>query len=505
MKTIDKFLNSITMYRLMLYGLTAISVYAIILEFFGSLSIGGGLALIGSLVVLLFGSFGSNYLFAKLFGVPANIESSWITGYILFLVMQPATDLTGYLWLLGVAFIAMLSKYVLVIHRKHIFNPAAIALFIVGVSGSGMAIWWVGSALMLPIVLIIGLLIVRKIKRFPLFFAFIISSLMVMLYAFTSLGSSASEVLKLAFTSFPLIFFATIMLTEPLTAPPTKRLQVIYGVIIGVLFSSQFSIGPVYTTPEFALVVGNIFSYFVSSNRKFLLTLKSHSKLSNLIHEFSFASDHKIDFKPGQYLEWTFPHENADTRGIRRFFTIASSPTEDDVKLGVRIQDGGSSFKKQLSESGAGTVVFAGSLSGEFTLPKDQNIKLVFIAGGIGVTPFRSMIKYLVDKKEKRDITLFYACAAENDFVYDDLFNEATSTIGLSLIKVVTDTTKVSEMWKGKTGFITKELIESVVPDYKDRVFYLSGPDAMVQNYKQLLIASGIKRCQIKTDYFPGF
>lgn len=503
MKIIDKFLNSITMYRLLLYGLSILALYAFVASLLGGISF-SLLSLIGSLIVLLFVSFGSNVLISKLFGAPTNVESSWITAFILFFILQPATTLNSFLILAAAAFIAMASKYVFAIGKKHIFNPAAIAAVILGLLGNGSVIWWVGSLVMAPIVLILGLLLVRKIKRFPLFLSFVAVSLIAMQYSFHSVGTPV-EILKLAFTSFPLIFFASVMLTEPLTAPATKRLQVAYGVIVALLFSIPFHFGPLYSTPEVALVIGNIFAYIVSPKRKYILTLVRKNQLSSLIHEFVFATDYKVDFLPGQYFEWTLPHENPDTRGNRRYFTIASSPTEPELHLGVRIQDGGSSFKKKLLTLKEGDQLMAGSLSGEFTLPKDTNAKLVFIAGGIGVTPFRSMVKYLIDMKEKREVTLFYACANENDFVYTDLFNQAATEIGLNTVRVVTDTSKVTEAWKGKTGFITKDLIAAEVPDFLTRLYYLSGPDAMVQNYKKMLLSSGVPRANIKTDYFPGF
>lgn len=504
MKYIDRFLNSITMYRLVLHGLYVCVAYAIICGFLGIIPF-NGLSLIVSFLVLHLVGGTANYIFSKIFKVAPNHESTGITAAILFFILMPVVNLSGAYILIAAAIIAMASKYIFSIGNKHIFNPAAVAAVIVGLAGSGAAIWWVGSLAMLPVILILGLLIVRKIRRFTMFWSFILASIAVAFYTFTTQGFSASEVLIQAVSSWPLLFFATVMLTEPLTTPPTRKLQVYYGIIVGIIFSLQFHFGPVYSTPELALVVGNIFSFIVSSRQKLRLQLKSKTQLSNFIYEFSFVPNQPLVFSPGQYLEWTLPDVHADSRGNRRFFTIASSPTEPEIHLGVRIQQDGSSFKKELVDMKEGDVVTAGSLSGEFILPKDQKEKLVFIAGGIGVTPFRSMIKYLVDKKEKRDVTMFYACASETDFVYTDLFDLATHEIGLKIIRIVTDTAKVSQTWKGKTGYITKELLEAEVPDYKHHTYYLSGPDAMVRNYKKLLLNAGVSRSHIRTDYFPGF
>ncbi|MES3005832.1 MAG: oxidoreductase [Patescibacteria group bacterium] len=504
MKSIDRFLNSITMYRLVQYGLYVMVAYAIICGFFGVLPY-GGFSLLGSFVILGLIAALANTVFSKIFRAPTNHESASITSLILFFILIPVISLQSVYILVAAAVVAMASKYVFAIRKKHIFNPAAISAAIVGFAGSGAAVWWVGTIWMVPVVLIFGLLIVRKLRRFTLFWSFILTAVAVSIYIFSSEGFGLGEILKLVITSWPLLFFATVMLTEPLTTPPSRKLQIMYGVIVGILFSSQFNIGPIYTSPELALIIGNIFSFIVSSHQKLTLRLKSKTQLSGLIYSFTFTADQKLRFKSGQYLEWTMPGLKVDERGNRRFFTIASSPTEPDIHLGVRVQQDGSSFKDHLLEMKEGDMMMAGSLSGEFTLPKDSNEKLVFIAGGIGVTPFRSMVKYLLDKKEKRDITLFYACASENDFVYMDVFAEAEREIGLKVVYIVTDVAKVTEAWKGKTGYITAELITDEVVDPKNHLFYLSGPDAMVRNYKKLILKMEISRTHIRTDYFPGF
>src|SRR5690606_33578640 len=152
--------------------------------------------------------------------------------------------------------------------------------------------------------------------------------------------------------------------------------------------------------------------YIVSPKYKLLLTLKEKVQLAPSIYEFIFSKNIAFTFTPGQYLEWTLPEKSADGRGNRRYFTIASSPTEEDVRLGVKMAaERSSKFKTTLVDMKEGDSLVAGQLSGDFVLPKDKNKKLVFIAGGIGVTPFRSMIQYLLTNREKRDIVLFYACS----------------------------------------------------------------------------------------------
>ncbi len=503
MKAIDRFLNGITMYKLVLYGLGILAFFAILLGFLGILSF-SGVSLLISALLLVFAAEGWNRLFSFIWKAPINRESSAITGLILFFLIVPAATLADGAVLIGLAGIAMLSKYVLALKKRHLFNPAAVAAVVSGFIGLGSVTWWIGSATLLPATAILGFLIVRKLRRFHLFFSFFITALMVLAVSALTLGLPVDTVILQGVVSWPLIFFGTVMLTEPFTTPPTRALRVIYGMIVGGLTTLQFHVGPMYPTPELVLLLGNIFSYFVSSKCKLFLTLKSKQQIANGVYEFSFSSNQKLLFQPGQFLEWTMPLNNPDSRGNRRYFTIASAPTETEIKLGVRIMENGSAFKRELVSLEPGKQLVAHGLSGEFILPKDKNKKLVFIAGGIGITPFRSMIRYLLDLKQKRDIVLFYACARHDDFAYRELFDEARE-IGLRTVYLITDPKEAPEHWSGKMGFLTETLLKDAVADYSNRTFYLSGPNAMVENYKKLLLKTGISRSSIKTDYFPGF
>ena len=178
------------------------------------------------------------------------------------------------------------------------------------------------------------------------------------------------------------------MLTEPLTMPPTRTSRILYGAIVGLLFTSIIRLGSFYFTPELALLVGNIFVYVVSPKGRFMLTLIEKNEIVAGTLEFVFTPDKPLTFRPGQYLEWTLGHTPSDDRGNRRYFTIASSPTESTVRLGVRISESKSTFKRALKDMQIGDVVSASSLAGDFVLPEDAKKKLVFIAGGIGITPF---------------------------------------------------------------------------------------------------------------------
>jgi ferredoxin-NADP reductase len=295
----------------------------------------------------------------------------------------------------------------------------------------------------------------------------------------------------------PLFFFASIMITEPLTTPPTRKWRMIYGAIVGALFSPFIAVGGISSSPELALLVGNVFSYIVSPKGKHVLTLKEKEAISNDIYHFTFAADKKLSFRPGQYLEWTLGHNTVDSRGNRRYFTIASSPTEETLQLGVKFYEPSSSFKKKLLALQPGDTVIAGNLAGDFVLPRDPAQKLVFIAGGIGITPFRSMVKDLIDREEKRDAVLFYSNRTPEEIAYRTLFDEAAQKIGIKTNYITTD--------GPNGGRLTADIIKKEVPDYAERMFYLSGTYAMTNAFRNTLRKMGVIHAHIKIDFFPGF
>ncbi|MDQ3008789.1 MAG: oxidoreductase [bacterium] len=501
---IDSFLNSITMYRLVLNSLLIIALMAIIYGFLGMYAV-SGVQMILSLLVILLACQVSNYFFAKLFTAQTNIESSVITTLILFLILPPARESTDYLVLALAGVLAMASKYVLAINKKHLFNPAAVAVVTLPFVTNVGATWWVGSSILLPVVLLTGLLIVRKIRRFQLFFAFMVTSLVTMAAYGLSQGVALTQLLPEVITSWPLLFFATIMLTEPLTTPPTNKLRVVYGGLVGVLFGAQFHWGPLYSSPELALVMGNIFSFIVSPKQQLVLTLKEKVKIGQDMFDFVFVPNQRLAFSAGQYLEWTLDYGKPDIRGNRRYFTVASAPEEEEVRLGVKIPPKASAFKRALATLEPGQSIVASQLAGDFTLPEDATQKVVFIAGGIGVTPFRSMIESLLARNEKRDIVMLYVCSSGEEFVYQELFKRAVAKLGIRVIYVITQAKNVPKNWPGRVGYLTAESIRSDVPDVSERKWYLSGPQAMVDAYKRVLGDLGVARSSIKTDYFPGF
>jgi ferredoxin-NADP reductase/Na+-translocating ferredoxin:NAD+ oxidoreductase RnfD subunit len=502
MNIIDRALNGITMYRLVLYYTGLLAAVACVLGLV-KLVPQDPTALVFSLVLITGACWATNRLFAMLFRVPVNAESIYITALILGLILPPVTaaDLPGVAGLILASVVAIASKFVLAIGRKHIFNPVAI-----GVAVSALidqpATWWVGGNLtLLPFVLLGGLLVMRKVQRFDMIGVYILANLAVTL-ASTSLAM-AGEALKETLAYSPLLFAGFAMLTEPLTAAHGKGSRLVYGAIVGALSSPNVHIGSFYPAPEIAFLVGNVFAYAASPKGRFKLTLMAVEEVASGCYDFVFKSDRRLAFQPGQYLNSTLEVRAPDDRGNRRPFTIASAPTEQEVRLGVKFYGNPSAFKRQLAAMTPGDVIYGSHIEGSFTLPKDRREKLAFIAGGIGITPFRSMVQDLLNRREERSIVMLYGNNRLDEIAYASVFDQAGRELGLRTIYAVAE--DAAPDGNIHRGFIDEALIQREIPDFQERTFYISGPRAMVLRFQSVLKKLGVSRSRIKVDFFPGF
>ncbi len=501
---IDSLVDGITMYRLLLYYLIGLLAAAIGLSMVGDLHY-NPLDIVVSAVSLVMACWIINKAFAYIFNAPVNPESSILTGLILSLIISPTLNGTGFMFILAAAGLAIASKYILTIHRQHIFNPAAVAIVLTALGPRQEASWWVGTAVLLPFVLVGGVLISRKIRREYMVVTFLIATSLATAL-FSAIGNTnIISGLQNMILSSSIFFLGFVMLTEPYTSPATRDKQLFYAILIGVLIAPQVHLFNYYTTPEVALVIGNLFAYLVSPKTKLFPTLKEKFKIATDTLEFTFMPNGNFAYLPGQYMEWTLPHANTDSRGTRRYFTLASSPTEPYLKLGVKFYENGSSYKSAMVDIDSKTPLVAAQLAGDFVMPYDTTKKLVFIAGGIGITPFRSMIKYLIDHKQPRVISLLYSAKTVSDFAYKDIFKAAKQAIGLNTTYVVSAPGAVIKDPNTVAGHINAEMIRQTIPDYQERIFYISGTHHLVGAMREALNQLGIHHSNIKTDFFPGY
>lgn len=483
-------LGQITIYRLALYYLRFLLIAALglsalhLLPFsFLLISLNAG--------VLVGACFIANFILAKLFKTSANPESAIISGAILSLIMGPAHFPENLSALLLAGFGAMASKYFFAIRHRHIFNPAAFGALLSALVLKQGASWWVGHESLLPFVVLGGFILGQKLRRFHLILAFLLPYLALI---FSTAGFSAGLNL---FRFSPLLFFSFAMLPEPLTSPATKQSRIFFGMLTAaILFTLQKVFPSLPFSLEVSLLGSNLIFRILNPDERLLLILAAKKEIAPNVMSFWFTSQSRNKFLPGQFWEWTLPHQKTDQRGVRRFFTIASSPTENQILLTTRFSSMGSSFKTALKNLMPGEKIAVLNLGGDFVLPISKpHLKLAFLAGGIGITPFRSMLKFALDLKLDCDITLLYAARSENDLIFTKLFNNAHTAFGLKTKYLLDD--------KGEK--LDEQTIKKEITDYRDRVFYVSGPEPMVAAVTQTLRTLKIPARQIKRDFFPGY
>jgi len=221
------------------------------------------------------------------------------------------------------------------------------------------------------------------------------------------------------------------------------------------------------------------------------MRLKSKQKEVEGVYSFIFEPEEPISWQPGQYLHYVLEHDNPDDRGTERWFTIASAPFENNITITTRF-DGErmSSFKTALFNMQVDDAIEADGPKGKFILQEGEH-RHVFIAGGIGITPFRSMVVQLVHDKQQKKIDLMYA-NRDNNFVYgDELKSLQANQPSFHLLE-----------------FIDKRIEDSDLQDFiqdKSAIYYLSGPRSMVEAYESMLIDKGVDKVAVMTDYFPGY
>jgi len=485
---VDNFLDRFTSYKLVLYFLYSVFGWSLLASLLGQVFF-KWYDIVISAAVLVATCYISNTLISKNFNVPKNRESDLITGLILTLILTPSHKPVDLLVLALAGVAAMISKYILVISKWHIFNPAAFGAFISGVAFHHYASWWVGTKFITPVVFVLGMLVLRKMKRFTMVITFELTTLAAIAF-YTYLNSSTAGIGHILWTtivSTAFLFFGYIMLTEPFTSPRHFSNYMPYALIVGFLYGYN-KLG---ITPEEALLIGNVFTYIVEPNRRLPLIFAHRIQEAAGIESFVFTGKNNFKYTAGQYMEWTLSQHDSDFRGNRRYLTISSSPTEPDLMFTVKMPlDKPSAFKTKVESFKKGDVILADGLAGEFSLPKSEKQKLAFLAGGVGITPFRSMVKYALDFGHERDIHLLYSAANKDEFAFKDLFEEAK--------KIGVNTTYITDK-------VDQAKIKDIVEDFKERTFYISGPYGFVHAMQNNLLQLNVPPSQIKTDYFPGY
>ncbi|MFD2924773.1 FAD-dependent oxidoreductase [Halobacillus naozhouensis] len=224
--------------------------------------------------------------------------------------------------------------------------------------------------------------------------------------------------------------------------------------------------------------------------------------IANDTMAFHWEKPKGFEFKAGQHCEMTLANSEVTKEEKKRVFSMAYAPFEKDVVTATRMSD--STFKELLKDFPEGAEVKFSEPSGDFTLHNADTTPAVFIIGGIGITPVRSIIAQATYDKMPHKITLMYSNNTPEDVAFmTDLKGFAERNSNFSFVPVMTET-QAGE-WNGETGFIDANMLKRHVPDISAPIYYLSGPAGMVQDMRKMLTEAGANEANIRTEEFSGY
>ncbi len=237
----------------------------------------------------------------------------------------------------------------------------------------------------------------------------------------------------------------------------------------------------------------------------FFLPFLRKEKLTKDAFVFYFdKSNHPFTFLPGQYLRMTLEIENPDERGKSRMFSVSSSPLDKDIMITTRVIQ--SSFKKRMVGLLSGEQVKFFGPVGRFVFDETDTRPHVLLAGGIGITPLHSMLRYASQKNIIIPTTLIATFSLAEEIIFEKELEELAKVHGsMHVIYSVSRLKESKSNWEGEKGRISAEMIKKYVHDPLNATYYVSGPSLMVDGALALLKEIGIADEQIKKEKFVGY
>lgn len=233
------------------------------------------------------------------------------------------------------------------------------------------------------------------------------------------------------------------------------------------------------------------------------LKLTKKEEIADGTMAFHFAKPEGFEYRAGQFADFTLidPTET-DAEGDMRGFSLSSAPYEDDIFVATRMRD--TAFKRVIKNLPEGSEVKFDGPYGDFTLHKNESVPAVFIIGGIGVTPVRSMIAQATHDKTAHTITLLHSSRKPSDLPFlKDFTALAESNPNFTYVPIASD--ESTEDWQGESARLDADMIRKYVHDLTAPKFYLSGPEGMVKAMRQLLVELGVDEDNIRTEEFSGY
>jgi ferredoxin-NADP reductase len=242
-----------------------------------------------------------------------------------------------------------------------------------------------------------------------------------------------------------------------------------------------------------------------SESTTYLMKLENRFAVAERTMAFQFEQPAKFTFRPGQWINITLlnPAET-DAEGNVREFSIASAPYEDALIVATRMRD--TAFKRELAKAPLNTEFKIAGPGGDLTLHNDPARTAVFLAGGIGVTPIRSILFHAAKQRLPHQIFFFFSNRRPEDAPFlADLEALQKENPNYTFIPTMTETAKAHHQWNGETGFINKELLAKHLGAAKSPIYYIIGPPKMVSGLHRMVNESGVDDDDIRTEDFSGY
>ncbi len=220
---------------------------------------------------------------------------------------------------------------------------------------------------------------------------------------------------------------------------------------------------------------------------------------------FHFARPAEFKFEAGQSVNVSLidPPET-DHKGNSRSFSLVSAPYETELVIATRMRD--TAFKRSLKAMPAGGRIRLRGPAGNFTLDRADARPAVFLAGGIGITPFVSMSRQAAHDRLGRDLWLFYSNRRPEDAAFlDELVALPRRNPRYRFVGTMVEMAKSSRPWSGETGFLDRTMLERHLKDLAAFVYYVAGPPGLVEAMRNMLADAGVKDDAIRTDEFYGY
>jgi ferredoxin-NADP reductase len=233
--------------------------------------------------------------------------------------------------------------------------------------------------------------------------------------------------------------------------------------------------------------------------------LKARNEVAAETMAFWFEKPKGFAYKAGQYVDYTLinPSET-DVEGNTRGFSLASAPYEDDLMSATRMRD--SAFKRVLKTMALGTELALDGPGGSFSLHNNAAIPAVFLTGGIGVTPVRSIVLQAIQDQVAHQLFVFDSNKRPEDSAFlDELKKPHESNPHYTFVGTMTEIEKSNRAWHGETGIISKAMLSKYINDLTLPIYYIAGPRGMVAAMRQMLSESGVDDDNIRTEEFSGY